>query len=114
MTSKCIPGKKSVAGDDGLPVDGAYPGLGCTSGADLYNPDQPLWKSSGLESSNARLSLQSSKIDETELISSEALNSDFPVGSTRTSVNLQGASPSIWGRIGSSRNRFDMKEKTNS
>lgn len=114
VNSKCIPGKKSVVGDDGMPVDSAYLGLGCTSGADLYDPDQPLWNNSGLESSNALLSIQSSKIDETELISSEALNSDYPVGTTRTSVNLQGSSSSVWARMNSSRNRFDMKEKTNS
>lgn len=116
MNSKGTPGKicKSVVGDDGLPLDGAYPGPGCTSGADLYDPDQPLWNDSGLESSNALLTLQSSKIDETQPISSDAPSSDCPVGTTRTSVSLQGASSSVWARIGSSKNRYDMKEKTNS
>ncbi|XP_061373486.1 zinc finger CCCH domain-containing protein 41 [Gastrolobium bilobum] len=116
INNKCIPGKfcKSVVGDDVLPLDGAYPGPGCTSGADLYDPDQPLWNDSGLESSNALLTLQSSKIDDTEPISGDAPDSDCPVGTTRTSVSSQGASSSVWARIGSSKNRFDMKEKTNS
>lgn len=113
MNSKCKPGtiSKSVVSDVGLPMDGAYPG--CTSGADLYDPDQPLWNDNGLESSNALLNLQSSKIDDTEPISSDAPNSVFPVEATRTSVSLQSNSPSVWGRIGSSKNRFDTKEKTN-
>ncbi|RDX60629.1 Zinc finger CCCH domain-containing protein 41, partial [Mucuna pruriens] len=116
MNNKCLPGKicKSVVSDDGLPLDGAYTGPGCTSGADLYDPDQPLWNDSGLESSNALLTLQSSKIDETEPISNDAPDSDCPVGTARTSVSSQGASSSVWARIGNSKNRFDMKEKTNS
>ncbi|TKY50463.1 Zinc finger CCCH domain-containing protein 41 [Spatholobus suberectus] len=116
MNNKCLPGKicKSVVSDDGLPLDGAYTGPGCTSGADLYDPDQPLWNDSGLESSNALLTLQSSKIDETEPISNDAPDSDCPVGTARTSVSSQGASSSVWARIGGSKNRFDMKEKTNS
>ncbi|XP_027357592.1 zinc finger CCCH domain-containing protein 41 [Abrus precatorius] len=113
MNNKCIPGKisKSVVSDDGLPLDGAYTGPGCPSGADLYDPDQPLWNDSGLESSNALLTLQSSKIDETEPISNDAPDSDCPA---RTCVSSQGASSSVWARIGGSKNRFDMKEKTNS
>ncbi|KAK7316464.1 hypothetical protein VNO77_35520 [Canavalia gladiata] len=115
MNNKCTPGKicKSV-GDDGLPLDGAYTGPGCTSGADLYDPDQPLWNDSGLESSNALLTLQSSKIDETEPISNDVPDSDCPVGTARISASSHGASPSVWARIGGSKNRFDMKEKTNS
>ncbi|KAK7271650.1 hypothetical protein RJT34_27727 [Clitoria ternatea] len=113
--NKSLPGKicKSV-NDDGLPMDGAYSGPGCMSGADLYDPDQPLWNDSGLDSSNALLSLQSSKIDETELISNDGQDSDCPVGTARISVSSQGASSSVWARIGSSKNRFDMKEKASS
>nr|KYP54841.1 Zinc finger CCCH domain-containing protein 41 [Cajanus cajan] len=116
MNNKSLPGKisKSVVNDDGLPLDGAYTGPGCTSGADLYDPDQPLWNDSGLESSNSLLNLQSSKIDETEPISNDAPDNDCPVGSARTSVSSQGASSSVWARIGSSKNKFDIKEKTNS
>ncbi|KAL1318909.1 hypothetical protein HN51_071189 [Arachis hypogaea] len=121
VNSKCIPGKisKSGVGDDVLPLDGAYPGPGCTSGADVYDPDQPLWNDGALES------LQSSKIEETEAFPSDASahhhmrlsevpDGDCPVGTTRTSVSSQGASSSVWARIGGSKNRYDMKEKTNS
>lgn len=116
MSNKSLPGKncKSIVNDDGLPLDGAYTGPGCTSGADLYDPDQPLWNDRGLESPNALLTLQSSKIDETEPISNDAPDNDCPAGTARTSVSAQGASSSVWARIGSSKNRFDMKEKTNS
>lgn len=115
MNSKCIPEKicKSVFGNDGLPLDVAYPGPGCTSGADLYDPDQPLWNDSGLESSNALLTLQSSKVDETEPISCDAPN-DCPIESTQTPVSLQGVSSSVWARIGGSKDRFDPKDKINS
>ncbi|KAK7266049.1 hypothetical protein RIF29_18688 [Crotalaria pallida] len=119
MNSKSISGKisKSFVGDDGLPLDGAYPGPGCTSGADLYDPDQPLWNDSGLASSNSLLTIQSSKIDEIEPLSCDAsvhhlVNSDCPVRTTRTSVSSQGASSSVWGRVSGSKNKFDMKEKT--
>ncbi|MED6207268.1 hypothetical protein PIB30_034172 [Stylosanthes scabra] len=121
VNSKCIPGKinKSGVGDDVLPLDGAYAGPGSTSGADVYDPDQPLWNDGGLDS------LQSSKIEETEPFSSDASahhhmrlsdvpDGDCPVGTTRTSVSSQGANSSVWARIGGSKNRYDMKEKTNS
>lgn len=115
MNSKCIPEKfcKSVVGNDGLPLDGAYPGPGCTSGADLYDPDQPLWNDSGLESSNALLTLQSSKVDEAEPISCDAPN-DCPIESTQTPVSQQGVSSSVWARIGGSKDKFDPKDKINS
>ncbi|XP_014513821.1 zinc finger CCCH domain-containing protein 41 [Vigna radiata var. radiata] len=116
MNNKCLPGKvsKSVVNDDGLTLDGAFTGpAGCTSGADLYDPDQPLWNDSGLEPSNALLTLQSSKNEETEPIMNDAPDGDCPVGAARTSISSQGASSSVWARIGSSKNRFDIKEKTN-
>ncbi|XP_058778643.1 zinc finger CCCH domain-containing protein 41-like [Vicia villosa] len=116
MNSKCKPGiiSKSAVNDVGLPMDGEYPGPGCTSGADLYDPDQPLWNDRGLESSNALLNMQSSKIvDDAEPMSCDAPNSVCPVEATRTSVSFQGASASVWGRIGSSKSRVGTKEKSN-
>lgn len=103
MNSKSKSGiiSKSIVNDVGLSMDGAYPGPGCTSGADLYDPDQPLWNDRGLE------------IDDAEPMSSDAPDSVCPVEATRTSVSLQGASSSVWGRIGGSKNRFDTKEKSN-
>ncbi|KAF7819541.1 zinc finger CCCH domain-containing protein 41 [Senna tora] len=121
LNGKGIHGKssKSGIGDDGLALVGAYPGPGCTSGADLYDPDQPLWNDSGLETSNALLTLQSSKIDDTEPLSgdgpsdrhnmrlSNAPDRDCSIGSGRTSFASQSASSSVWGRIGGSKNRSD-------
>ncbi|KAI4350656.1 hypothetical protein L6164_005090 [Bauhinia variegata] len=129
MTSKGIHGNvgKPGTGDDGLAaLGGAYSGTACTSGADLYDPDQPLWNDGGPETSSALLTLQSSKIDETESLPndvpsdrhhmrlSDAADNDSPIVNNRISVSAQNASSSIWGRIGGSKNRFDMKEKTNS
>ncbi|RHN74005.1 putative transcription factor C3H family [Medicago truncatula] len=113
MNSKCKPGiiSKSIVSDVGLPMDGAYPGPGCTSGADLYDPDQPLWNDRGLESSNALLNMQSSKIDDAEPMSSDAPNRVCPSEATRTSGSLHGASSSVWGRIGGSKTRFYTKRK---
>ncbi|XP_054815094.1 zinc finger CCCH domain-containing protein 41 isoform X1 [Prosopis cineraria] len=126
MNSKGIHGKasKSGIGDDGLVLGGAYLAPGGTSGADFYDPDQPLWNDSGLETSNALLNLQSSKIDETEPFSSDAPSDrhnarlsnaperDSSMGTSRTFTS-QSASSSVWARIGGSKNRSDVKEKVN-
>ncbi|KAF1859839.1 hypothetical protein Lal_00028022 [Lupinus albus] len=119
MNKKSVPGKicKSLVGDDGLPLDGVYPGPGCTIGADLYDPDQPLWNDSGLASSNALLTIQSSNIDKIEPLSCDAsahhhVNSDCPVRTTRISVSSQGPTSSFWGSVSGSKNKFDMKEET--
>ncbi|XP_028772341.1 zinc finger CCCH domain-containing protein 41 isoform X2 [Neltuma alba] len=126
MNSKGIYGKagKSGIGDDGLVLGGAYPGPGGTSGADFYDPDQPLWNDSGLETSNALLNLQSSKIDETEPFSSDAPSDrhnvrlfnapdrDSSMGTGRTFTS-QSATSSVWARIGGSKNRSDVKEMVN-
>ncbi|KAI4348188.1 hypothetical protein L6164_008942 [Bauhinia variegata] len=123
MTSKGVLGKvsKPGMGDDGLAAMG-----GAYSGADLYDPDQPLWNDNGPETSNALQTLQSSKIDETEPLSgdvpsdrhharlSDATDNDNPIVATRMSVGSQNVSSSVWARIGGSKNRIDMKEKTNS
>jgi len=55
--------------------------------------------------------MQSSKIDDAQPVSSDAPNSVCPVEATRTSVSLQSASSSVWGRIGGSKNRFDLKKE---
>ncbi|KAE9612696.1 hypothetical protein Lal_00005853 [Lupinus albus] len=119
--NKSVPGKvrKSLVSDDGSPLDGPYPGPGCTSAADLYDPDQPLWNDGGLASSNALLTIQSSNIDESKPLFCDTsahhhVNSDCPDGTTRTSVSSQGASSSVWGRVSGSKKRVDMKEKTHS
>ena len=128
MNSKGLHGKSSKPGmaDDGLGLNGAFSGSGCVNEADLYDPDQPLWNNNCPETSNALLALQSPKIDETD----STLNDDPPdrhhgrlcdiadneclVRSTGTAAGSQGTSLSVWGRIGSSKNRLDAKEKIDS
>ncbi|KAJ7974614.1 Zinc finger CCCH domain-containing protein 41 [Quillaja saponaria] len=128
MNSKSIHAKvdKPGMGDDVLGLHGAYPGSSCAGGADLYDPDQPLWNDGGPETSNALLTASSAKIDETDTLSNDApsdrqhvrlcdgADNDCPVGSTGTAVGLHSASPSVWGRIRDSKNRFAVKEKINS
>ncbi|KAJ7970796.1 Zinc finger CCCH domain-containing protein 41 [Quillaja saponaria] len=128
MNIKSIHGKanKPRLGDEVLGLNGAYPGSSCAGGADLYDPDQPLWNNSGPETSNALLTVQSPKADETESFPNDAssdrqhvrlydsVDNDCPVGTSATAIGLHSASLSVWGRIGSSNNRFDVKEKVNS
>lgn len=114
LNSKGIHGKvgKSGISDDGLALGGAYPGPGCSSGADLYDPDQPLWNDGGIETSSALLTLQSSKIEDIEPLSGDA-SSDRHNAKLSSSFISQGASSSVWARIGGSKNRSDMKERIN-
>ncbi|TYJ08452.1 hypothetical protein E1A91_A11G075900v1 [Gossypium mustelinum] len=88
------------------------------SGADLYDPDQPLWNNNGLEASAALSGLHSPTIDETE----SSLNDDIfdhhhgrlcdstdnilPIKSTGS----EGTNLSVWGRIGSSKSRINTVE----
>ncbi|XP_075674568.1 zinc finger CCCH domain-containing protein 41 [Castanea sativa] len=128
MNSKGLHGKSSKPGmaDDGLGLNGAFPGSGCVNGADLYDPDQPLWNNNGPETSSALLSLQSPKIHETDSTLNDdpsdrhlgrlcdSADNECLVRSTGTGVGSQGTSLSVWGRIGSSKNRLDVKGKIDS
>ncbi|KAL5572769.1 hypothetical protein UlMin_022366 [Ulmus minor] len=101
MNSKGLHSKTSKGiADDGLGLNGPYSG----SGADLYDPDQPLWNNSGPETSNAMLDLHS---PETEaLLNGDPSDNELANRSTGNAV-----STSVWGRIGSSKSRLDVKEK---
>ncbi|KAE8700051.1 Pentatricopeptide repeat (PPR) superfamily protein [Hibiscus syriacus] len=78
-------------------------GAGSTSvsGADLYDPDQPLWNSNGLEPSGALSGLRSPKTDETESLQNDDI-SGCHHGRLRDAV---------MGRTGISRTRLDTKHK---
>lgn len=109
MNTKGFHSKMSKPGmtDDGMGLTGPYPGLG---GADLYDPDQPLWNNNCPETSNALLDMHSPKIDETEpLLNGDPSDNECMVRSTGNVVGSQ--STSVWGRIGSSKSRLDVKEK---
>ena len=111
MNSKGVHIKTSKPGfaEDVLGLNGSYSGSGCVAGADLYDPDQPLWNNNGPETSNALLAIHSPKIDETEsLLNGDPSDNEFSVRSTGNAVGSH--STSVWGRIGGSKSRLDVKE----
>lgn len=126
--SKGFHSKNSKPGlvDDGLGFNGAFSGSGCVGGADLYDPDQPLWNNNCTDTSNGQRALQSPKNYETDSVlnddpsdrhngrSCDIADNECLVRSTGTAVGLQGTGTSVWGRIGGSKNRLDMKAKIDS
>uniref|UniRef100_A0A2P2M2E8 Rrm/rnp domain n=1 Tax=Rhizophora mucronata TaxID=61149 RepID=A0A2P2M2E8_RHIMU len=120
MNSKRLHSKRSKAGmgDDALVMNGSYSSSAAMSGTDLYDPDQPLWNNSAPETSNALLSLHLPKNAKIESMTSTDPSNGHGIineGSTRNArhtVLSQGTSSSVWGRIGSSKNKSDVKEKT--
>ncbi|KAM5581752.1 zinc finger CCCH domain-containing protein 41 [Rosa sericea] len=104
-------GKSSVTDDASL------------GGADFYDPDQPLWNNNGPETSNTILGLQSPRNDETDSLSNDDpsdrhqarlcdnADNECPIRTVGTAAGSQSTSMSVWGRIGSSKNRSDVKEK---
>ncbi|OMO69372.1 hypothetical protein COLO4_29094 [Corchorus olitorius] len=122
INSKGVHSKSSKPGmpDDVLGLNGAaYTASTSASGADLYDPDQPLWNNNGPEASAALSGLHSPKIDESEALLNDDISdrhnsrirdsadNELPIRSTLS----QGNSMSVWGRIGSARSRVDTKEK---
>ena len=117
MNSKGLHSKtsKSSVTDD--------PSLG---GADLYDPDQPLWNNNGPETSDAIIGLQSPRNDETDSLSNDDpsdrhqarlcdnADNDFPIRTVGTAAGSQSTSVLVWGRIGGSKSRSDVNEKIDS
>ncbi|XP_039005472.1 zinc finger CCCH domain-containing protein 41-like [Hibiscus syriacus] len=101
MNSKDLHSKNCIPGmtEDALGTNGA--GSTSVSGADLYDPDQPLWNSNGLEPSGALSGLRSPKTDETESLQNDDI-SGCHHGRLRDAV---------MGRTGISRTRLDTKHK---
>ncbi|KAK9272035.1 hypothetical protein L1049_002404 [Liquidambar formosana] len=126
MNSKGLHSKSSKPGmaDDGLGLNGAFSGSTGAGGGDLYDPDQPLWNNDCPETSTALLALHSPKIDETESLLDgdpsdhaharlyDNADSERPLRSTGTAIGSH--STSVWGRIGGSKSRSEVKEKINS
>ncbi|XP_057983383.1 zinc finger CCCH domain-containing protein 41 [Malania oleifera] len=127
MNSKGLHNKNNKPGmtEDGVGLNGAFTGSAGASGADLYDPDQPLWNNCP-ETSSALLTVHSPKIDETESLLDADLSANYhgrlcdsgdndrSVRSTSTTVGSQNTSSSVWGRIGGSKNRMELKEKIDS
>ncbi|KAF5457280.1 hypothetical protein F2P56_021393 [Juglans regia] len=128
MNSKGFHSKSSKPGlvEDGLGFNGAFSGSGCAGGADLYDPDQPLWNNNCTETSNGLHTLQSPKNNETDSVlnddpsdrrngrSCDSADNECLHKSPGTAVASQGTGLSVWGRIGSSKNRLDVKAKIDS
>ncbi|WCJ20998.1 Zinc finger CCCH domain-containing protein 41 [Euphorbia peplus] len=108
--------------DDGMGFNGAFSGSAATvSGADLYDPDQPLWNNNGPETSTALLALHSSKNDDTESFMSadasehhhsrflDGADNESALRSTGIPVTSQNANSSVWGRVGA-KNRLEKTD----
>ncbi|KAF3629302.1 putative trithorax group protein osa-like [Capsicum annuum] len=106
--------------DGGLGMTDTFGGSSVAGGSDLYDPDQPLWSNDHPATSRALLDVKQSKIDGMGLL----LNAD---SSDHNQVGLydgcklerldRGAgaasgSQSVWGRISSSKNKFEPFSST--
>ncbi|KAI3845250.1 hypothetical protein MKW98_009316 [Papaver atlanticum] len=119
-SSKGLHGKSSIPGTNGLGMNGVLPVSSSAGEADLYDPDQPLWNNSSLETSSSLLRLSSPKSDEAEALwntdpsdrrnftVSDSVSSDFAGRNITTSDGLQGTNSSVWGRIGNSGNKAEV------
>ncbi|KAJ9135331.1 hypothetical protein P3X46_032528 [Hevea brasiliensis] len=126
MNSKVLHSRNSKPGmfDGGMGLNGGYSCSASVSGADLYDPDQPLWNYNGPETSSALLALHPSKNDETESFMSvdasdrhnvmldDTTDNERAIRITGKPVGSQNTGSSVWGRVGRVKNRLDVKEKT--
>lgn len=125
--NKSLHNKSSKPGmpDDGLGLNVAFVSNSSVVGAaDLYDPDQPLWTNDCPETSPALLALNPSTIDEAEAMLDarpsdrhpfghcDAFDNERPIKNGGTAVGSQ--SSSVWGRIGGSKSRPDVREKIDS
>ncbi|KAF8037583.1 hypothetical protein BT93_B0462 [Corymbia citriodora subsp. variegata] len=122
MNSKGPQGKSGKHGmsDDSLVLNSAYSAAANVVGADLYDPDQPLWSNNGPEGSSL-LALHSSQADETESpfnhgISDRHVKKAADIGhqdrGAGLSVASQNPTSSVWGRIRSSKVKMNSKGET--
>ncbi|KAE8706698.1 COPII coat assembly protein sec16-like [Hibiscus syriacus] len=107
MNSDGIHGKSSKPGmtGDAIGSNGVHTDSTGVNGADLYDPDQPLWNNNGSEATTSLSGLHSPKVHETGSLH----DNELPIRSTGS----QGTSLSDWGRVRGSRSRIDTKRKTN-
>ncbi|GAA0163410.1 RNA metabolism protein [Lithospermum erythrorhizon] len=105
---------------DGQSLSGGLEDAPATIGADLYDPDQPLWANDESETSVALKSLHPSGMDETmssldmehsgsrHLGLPYGVDNESPVKNVCAMAQLKGKS--IWGRIGSSKNNLEARD----
>ncbi|KAL2926893.1 Zinc finger CCCH domain-containing protein 41 [Bienertia sinuspersici] len=98
---------KSATDDENLA------GAANSSGADVYDPDQPLWNNDGHETSTSLLGLQPPIFDESEPFMDADL-ADRVIRSSGAAIGSQSTSASVWGRLNSSKNKLEPKAKFDS
>ncbi|CAN0924499.1 Zinc finger CCCH domain-containing protein 41 [Linum grandiflorum] len=121
LMNQAVNAKSSKSGlySDNSELNGEYPSSATAGEADFYDPDQPLWNNSDPETSNTLFPLHSSNnngsgfganIDPSvrarARLHDSADNAGIHTGS--------GTGSSIWGRVGSMRNKLDGKERIDS
>lgn len=128
MNSKGFQSKNSKpeVAEDELGLNGAFSGSTAGGGAELYDPDQPLWNNDCPETPSALLALQSPKIEETECLLdanssdryharlSDGTDNGRRVKSSGTTVGSQSSNVSVWGRISGAKDRAEAKERIDS
>lgn len=102
VNSKGLHNKSSRAGiaDDNWDLNGGYSGSVGAAGADLYDPDQPLWNHDGPETSTALLGLCSPVIEDEPYLNNA--DNEFPGKNSNATFGSKSTSSSVWGRINTS------------
>ncbi|CAN0924500.1 Zinc finger CCCH domain-containing protein 41 [Linum grandiflorum] len=117
--SKAVNGNSSKSGlyDDNVGLNNGYPSSATATEADFYDPDQPLWNTNDPETSN--IPLHPSRNNESESVMdmdpSDWTRSRLHDSTDNAGMHAgSGTGSSIWGRVGSTRNRLDGKERIDS
>ncbi|XP_021736745.1 zinc finger CCCH domain-containing protein 41-like [Chenopodium quinoa] len=108
MNSRGIHSKTSKSAFD----DESLASAAIASGADVYDPDQPLWNNDSNETSTP-LRLQPPNFDESEPFMDADL-SDRVFRSSGAGIGSQSTSATVWGRLNNSKNKLELKEKFDS
>ncbi|XP_059284676.1 zinc finger CCCH domain-containing protein 41-like [Lycium ferocissimum] len=106
--------------DDALGLTDAFVDGPMAGGADFYDPDQPLWSNDRPETSAALQDLNPSNIDDTGPLSvADSSDHDqvgqcdaFDIEHPLRGAKAASGSQSVWGRIRSSKNQLNVKERT--
>lgn len=113
-------GKSSVI-DDVSGSNGDINGSSVASAADFYDPDQPLWSNDCSETATGLLAPVPAKVngandqpiltDDQDIRLYDDSDNELHVKNSWTAMGSHRTSSSVWGRIGSSKNTPDMREK---
>ncbi|KAL9231260.1 hypothetical protein vseg_006509 [Gypsophila vaccaria] len=95
---------------DKCSMDEVLAGPDNAMGADVYDPDQPLWNNDACGTSSPMLGSQPSNFDENVSFADAEL-SDRLVRSSGDVVGGQSTSSSVWGRLRNSKKKLELKEE---